>query len=106
MHHSAYFNQECSSCQRLEVFLDGTKQSYPGYYAYPVAPFGDIYTHFLVPALALGMQVAHASRRPFTGHYAGLLPYRPLFDVSFSNRLESTALSRAVFADISKLLNQ
>jgi uracil-DNA glycosylase family 4 len=84
------FSTDCRRCSRLARFLDGVRKDFPGYFARPVPPFGDVETRLLIVGLAPGMHGANRSGRPFTGDYAGLLLYRTLYKFGFANRAQST----------------
>jgi uracil-DNA glycosylase len=85
------FNPECRRCQRLASFLTQVKRDHPEYHAAPVAPFGDRRARLLVVGLAPGMHGANATGRPFTGDHAGILLYRTLYEMGFSNQAEAWA---------------
>jgi uracil-DNA glycosylase family 4 len=83
------FDPDCVRCPRLAAHLDGVRREYPDYYTRPVAPFGDAEPRLLIVGLAPGMHGANASGRPFTGDYAGILLYKTLYELGFSNCPES-----------------
>lgn len=87
------FDQDCSRCSRLNIFLGEVKQQYPGYHARPVAPFGDANADLLIVGLAPGMHGANATGRPFTGDFAGLLLYKTLYQFGYSNNPVSTSVA-------------
>lgn len=86
----AEFDPACKSCPRLSNYLGQIRQRYPDYHAAPVAPFGASRPKLLIVGLAPGLHGANATGRPFTGDHAGLLLYRTLHRLGFSNRAEST----------------
>ncbi len=83
------FSIDCRRCSRLARFLDGVRKDFPGYFARPVPPFGDVDPRLLIVGLAPGMHGANRSGRPFTGDYAGLLLYRTLHKFGFADRAQS-----------------
>ncbi len=86
------FDPACRICPRLATFLDQVKIDHPSYHARPVAPFGDPEARLLIVGLAPGMHGANATGRPFTGDHAGILLYETLYQYSFSNQPEATAV--------------
>ena len=86
------FDINCRRCPRLADFLDGVRSDHPGYHARPVEPFGVDDPDLLIVGLAPGMHGANASGRPFTGDFAGILLYKTLFEMGFSN--QPNAVSR------------
>jgi len=87
------FDQDCKKCERLADFLCEIKQTYPGYHARPVAPFGDPDAQLLIVGLAPEMHGANATGRPFTGDHAGILLYETLYEFGYSNKPTSESLS-------------
>jgi uracil-DNA glycosylase len=87
------FDPDCRKCERLANFLCEIKQSYPGYHARPVAPFGEQQPGLLIVGLAPGMHGANATGRPFTGDYAGILLYETLYEFGYSNKSTSESIS-------------
>jgi uracil-DNA glycosylase family 4 len=85
------FTTDCRRCPRLATFLDEVAETYPDYYARPVAPFGADNPGLLIVGLAPGLHGANATGRPFTGDYAGILLYETLYAFGFSNRPESVS---------------
>lgn len=83
------FSSNCRRCQRLAGFLDRIRSEFPGYYAKPVAPFGDSNAKLLIIGLAPGMHGANRTGRPFTGDHAGILLYRTLHKFGFASGPES-----------------
>jgi len=79
------FESDCRDCPRLATFLDGIKAERPDYFAAPVPAFGDTNPKLLIIGLAPGMHGANRTGRPFTGDYAGVLLYQPLFDLGLSS---------------------
>ncbi len=84
-HEPIPFDPECRRCPRLSCFLDDVKQSYPGYFARPVPPFGDDQPSLLIVGLAPGMHGANRTGRPFTGDYAGVLLYETLHKFGYAS---------------------
>src|ERR1700691_5009629 len=82
---SASFSSTCRDCPRLAAFLDQVRVAHPGYYARPVAAFGDDRPQLLIVGLAPGMHGANRSGRPFTGDFAGILLYRTLHLFGFAS---------------------
>jgi len=85
------FDPACRRCPRLDTFLKNVRRYYPDYHAAPVAPFGAARPKLLIVGLAPGMHGANATGRPFTGDYAGILLYKALYKLGFSNRAESVS---------------
>lgn len=83
---SATFDLNCRRCPRLADFLDAVRIEHPDYHARPVAAFGVEDPELLIVGLAPGMHGANASGRPFTGDFAGILLYKTLFEMGFSNK--------------------
>jgi uracil-DNA glycosylase family 4 len=83
------FDSACSLCPRLAAHRAALKRQYPGYHNAPVAAFGDAGPALLIVGLAPGLHGANATGRPFTGDFAGILLYRSLFELGFSNAPES-----------------
>lgn len=83
--------KDCRQCTRLATFLDKNKIQYPGYYARPVLPFGDLNSKLMIIGLAPGMHGANRTGRPFTGDYAGILLYQTLYKFGFANQAESVS---------------
>ena len=67
------------------------RTQFPDYHNAPVAAFGDADPALLIVGLAPGLHGANASGRPFTGDFAGILLYRSLHEVGFSNSPESVS---------------
>ena len=87
----ATFDIDCRRCPRLADFLDGVRADHPDYHARPVAPFGVDDPQLLIVGLAPGMHGANASGRPFTGDFAGILLYKTLFEMGFSNQPDAVS---------------
>ncbi len=85
------FDLNCRRCPRLADFLDDVRNDHPDYHARPVEPFGVDDPDLLIVGLAPGMHGANASGRPFTGDFAGILLYKTLFEMRFSNKPESVS---------------
>jgi uracil-DNA glycosylase family 4 len=85
------FNTHCVDCPRLASHLAHIRERYSGYYARPVAPFGDPEATLLIVGLAPGMHGANRSGRPFTGDYAGILLYRTLHKHGFASQAEAVS---------------
>lgn len=85
------FDVNCRRCPRLADFLDDVRNDHPEYHARPVEPFGVDDPDLLIVGLAPGMHGANASGRPFTGDFAGILLYKTLFEMGFSNKPESVS---------------
>lgn len=85
----AIFDQGCTDCPRLALFLAESRRKFPAYYCAPVAPFGDAKARLIIVGLAPGLHGANASGRPFTGDHAGLLLYRTLHRFGFASQPES-----------------
>jgi uracil-DNA glycosylase family 4 len=83
------FDSACSLCPRLAAHRAALKRQYSGYHNAPVAAFGDAEPALLIVGLAPGLHGANATGRPFTGDFAGILLYRSLFELGFSNAPES-----------------
>ena len=76
----------CRDCPRLAGFLDEVRAAQPGYFARPVPPFGMTDARLVIVGLAPGMHGANRTGRPFTGDYAGILPYETLHRFGFASR--------------------
>jgi uracil-DNA glycosylase len=85
------FDPDCRRCPRLAGHLAAVRVDHPGYHAAPVAPFGPADAPLLIVGLAPGMHGANATGRPFTGDHAGILLYRTLHALGFSNQPEAVA---------------
>ncbi len=85
------FSRNCVACPRLATHLRSIRSEYPGYYARPVAAFGDPLARLLIVGLAPGMHGANRTGRPFTGDYAGILLYRTLYKFGLATKAESIA---------------
>jgi uracil-DNA glycosylase family 4 len=83
------FDSACSLCPRLAAHRAALKRQYSGYHNAPVAAFGDAEPALLIVGLAPGLHGANATGRPFTGDFAGILLYRSLFELGFSNAPKS-----------------
>jgi uracil-DNA glycosylase len=105
MHAKPIFNQDCTDCPRLDLFLKEVKQKHPTYHARPVAPFGDMAARLLVVGLAPGMHGANATGRPFTGDFAGLLLYETLHEFGFSNKPTSESLQDGLVLSNCRITN-
>lgn len=88
---SSCYEQNCTACPRLADFLAGVRDTYPTYFAYPVAPFGPVKARFMVVGLAPGLHGANRTGRPFTGDWCGPLLYSSLHKYGFANQAESVA---------------
>lgn len=86
------FDSACSLCPRLAAHRADIARQFPNYHNAPVAAFGDDAPALLIVGLAPGLHGANATGRPFTGDFAGILLYRSLFELGFSN----AAVSRSV----------
>jgi uracil-DNA glycosylase family 4 len=86
------FDSACSLCPRLAAHRADLVRIYPDYHNAPVAAFGDDKPALLIVGLAPGLHGANASGRPFTGDFAGILLYRSLFELGFSNAPESSSV--------------
>lgn len=84
------FDPDCRRCPRLAGFLKQVSENHPDYHARPVKPFGAPHARLLIVGLAPGMHGANRTGRPFTGDYAGILLYKTLFELGFSNQSTST----------------
>ena len=76
----------CTDCPRLAASLVGVRKANPGYFARPVAPFGDSKARLLIVGLAPGMHGANRTGRPFTGDFAGILLYETLHVFGFGSK--------------------
>jgi len=85
------FDPDCADCPRLAAFLADVRLRHPGYYARPVAPFGDSDARLIVVGLAPGLHGANATGRPFTGDHAGILLYATLHAFGFASAPVSIA---------------
>jgi uracil-DNA glycosylase family 4 len=90
------FDSACSLCPRLAAHRADIARQYPDYHNAPVAAFGDDAPALLIVGLAPGLHGANASGRPFTGDFAGILLYRSLFELGFSNAPVSVAADDAL----------
>jgi uracil-DNA glycosylase family 4 len=79
------FDSACSLCPRLAAHRADIARQFPDYHNAPVAAFGDDAPALLIVGLAPGLHGANATGRPFTGDFAGILLYRSLFELGFSN---------------------
>ena len=86
------FDLNCRRCPRLAEFLQTVRAANPGYHGRPVPPFGDAAPRLLIVGLAPGMHGANRTGRPFTGDHAGILLYRMLHELGFSNQPHSAQL--------------
>src|SRR5262249_8906976 len=71
-------DRNCPLCPRLVEFRAQARAKEPTWYNAPVASFGDVAARVLIVGLAPGFQGANRTGRPFTGDYAGVLPYATL----------------------------
>src|SRR5574337_2044410 len=83
------YDIDCVRCPRLAAFLGEVRREHPAYFCRPVGPFGDPRARLVIVGLAPGKHGANATGRPFTGDYAGILLYRPLYDFGFATEPES-----------------
>ena len=79
------FDENCRACPRLATHLDQVRVEHPGYWARPVAPFGDPAAWLLIVGLAPGLHGANRTGRPFTGDHAGILLYDTLYQFGFAS---------------------
>jgi len=70
--------KECPQCPRLVQFRETNKCLYPSFYNGAVPAFGDLKAQILIVGLAPGLKGANATKRPFTGDYAGDVLYQSL----------------------------
>ena len=88
-----YFDQKldyiaplsCDKCQRLQAFLNKSRQDNPNWYNAPVPSFGPIGAEILILGLAPGLRGANRTGRPFTGDFAGDTLYQTLLSHGFAS---------------------
>src|SRR3546814_12179834 len=69
---------DCPLCPRLVAFREELRAEFPDWWNAPVPAFGDPDAWLAIVGLAPGTQGANRTGRPFTGDYAGDLPYATL----------------------------
>ena len=75
----------CPRCPRLVAYREALRVKEPGWFNAPVPSFGSLDARVLIVGLALGVQGANRTGRPFTGDYAGVLLYNTLTRYGFAN---------------------
>lgn len=85
------YDPNCNRCDRLNNYLNSSRQKYPNYFCKPVPAFGAKEVKLLIVGLAPGLHGANKTGRPFTGDHAGIILYETLFKHGFSNKKNSEA---------------
>src|SRR5215831_6189731 len=76
--------RDCPRCPRLVEFRHSWRQREPGWFNAPVDSFGPGDLRLLIVGLAPGLRGANRTGRPFTGDFAGVLPYATLRKFGFA----------------------
>jgi len=75
---------DCPLCPRLVAFRHELREEFPTWWNAPVNAFGDPAAWLGIIGLAPGKHGANRTGRPFTGDFAGVLPYDTLTKYGFA----------------------